>query len=205
MLCPDKSSRVRSTLRRLVFAARVGSNHEAALPAMSIEYTPGPLLDAARNTPPPCKTIRQISPILRPNGRSCTSWHSRPPTAASWASVSVAFPSTIPTRSLWRSTTKRLTPLRFHVAFHRLQPGARHSLRDGLLSEIRSISPYVNAHIEHEVAEYRNVEVPQISASTFLKDAEELSRYRLRRSPGSDVRSLRSQTRAGSEQNSLCV
>lgn len=37
------------------------------------------------------------------------------------------------------------------------------------------ISPYVNAHIEHEVAEYRNVEVPQISTSTFLKDAEELS------------------------------
>jgi len=36
----------------------------------------------------------------------------------------------------------------------------------------------VNAHIEHEVAEYRNIEVPQISASTFLKDAEELSRYR---------------------------
>ena len=139
---------------------------------------PGPLLDAARNTPPPCETIRQISPILRPNDRSCTSWHSRPPTAASWTSVSVAFPLTIPTRSLWRSTTKRLTALRFHVAFHRLQPGARHSPRDGLLSEIRSISPYVNAHIEHEVAEYRNIEVPQISASTFLKDAEELSRYR---------------------------
>ena len=178
MLCPDKSSRVRSTLRRLVFAARVGSNHEAALPAMAIGTPRPPSGRRTRNTPPPCETIRQISPILRPNDRSCTSWHSRPPTAASWTSVSVAFPLTIPTRSLWRSTTKRLTALRFHVAFHRLQPGARHSLRDGLLSEIRSISPYVNAHIEHEVAEYRNIEVPQISASTFLKDAEELSRYR---------------------------
>ena len=30
---------------------KVESNHKGVLPAMSIEYTPGPLLDAARNTP----------------------------------------------------------------------------------------------------------------------------------------------------------